>query len=867
MSENTAGKDGYLCGEKNNLTILNMNKQRFFFVFLMGLLSLGMMAQEAAYKYRWSADKGDGTYVNPIVNADFPDPDVIRVGDTYYMVSTTMYYFPGATILQSKDLVNWEYCANPLKQILNNDAYNLANGKHHYAQGMWASSLSYHDGKFYLYFPCSAWSEDSQSILLTATDPEGEWKVTLLSEAYHDPGWLFDDGEHGDGNLYVACGIGDIYVNKLDTKTFKKLGSTKVLSVGNGCEGSHMYHIGDYYYIYATYGGTEGSQTIFRSKNPMGPYEEHEGRVFAHQNIHQGALVQTQTGEWWTILFRDIYGTGGSIGRIPCLEPVKWENGWPIIGNNGVDVSKDGASYPKPNVGATYEKTYLPTNDAFTDSQLGLQWEWNHNPDNSAWSLTERLGWLRLHTANVTDELNWAHNSLSQRILGFSPNGTQSNRYKNSYGTVKMDLSGMQEGDVAGIAVFQNPYSFIGIKVVDGKKKFYAERCTFGSQTLKKVETKTGAEVTADVVYLRAIVNFGTNSCKYSYSYDNEKWTSWGVTMTMGYTLDYFVGQRFYLFNYATKHLGGYVDFDWFSTEQEYSEEAFGIQDPSELFTEEDMTMESFSVETTDLQLLAGNVYPLELMCTAKSGLVQNVAARCTYEISNATVATVEGGRILAARDGTTDIKATYTDMFGHSESVTLHVVVSSFPLKTDDVNPSLFGEGTYTPRTCSLKTAKDGLGGWRYPSSIDISGYNYLVIKFLRSATCNPSFRLFDQDNTRSSSYHVEEIGRQKMVAIDLRTLKTSDGKTIDPAHICLAAFSTDGTAPIYISEIFLSNDGTTDATGIEAVPAMVNDGQSTCEIFTLDGKRLPALQRGVNIVKRCYANGTVDVKKVYLK
>ena len=316
----------------------------------MGLSSLVALAQTKPYEWVWSADQGDGTFVNPIVNADFPDPDVIRVDDTYYMASTTMYHFPGATILKSKDLVNWEYCANPLEKILSNNAYNLLNGEHHYSQGMWASSLQYHNGKFYYYFPCSTWSPDSRSILLTATDPEGEWRVTTLSEAYHDPGWLFDDGENGDGFLYIACGIGDIWVNKMNKTTFKKISSTKVLSVGNGCEGTHMYHIGDYYYLYCTYGGTEGSQTIFRSKNPMGPYEEHQGRVFEHQNIHQGGLVQTQTGEWWTILFRDIYCTGGNIGRCPCLEPVKWVDGWPVIGNSGVDVSKNGAAYKKPDV-------------------------------------------------------------------------------------------------------------------------------------------------------------------------------------------------------------------------------------------------------------------------------------------------------------------------------------------------------------------------------------------------------------------------------------------------------------------------------------------------------------------------------------
>ena len=803
-----------------------------------------VMAQTTSYKQVWNADKGDGTYVNPVINGAFPDIDVVRVDDTYYMVSTTMYHFPGATILKSKDLVNWEYCANPLKQILDNDAYNLMNGKDHYSQGMWASSLTYHDGKFYLYFPCSTWSEDSQSILLTAENPEGEWKVTRLSEAYHDSGWLFDDGEKGDGYLYVACGINDIWVNKFDPKTLKKISSAKAISVQGGCEGSHMYHIGDYYYIYATY-NTEASQTIFRSKNPMGPYEECDHRVFWYGRIHQGALIETQTGEWWTLIFRD----AGPIGRIPYLEPVKWENGWPIIGNNGVDVSKDGAAYPKPNVGKTYEKTYLPTNDAFTDTELGMQWEWNHNPVQSAWSLTERRGWLRLHTANVTDELHWARNSLSQRIFGYSPNDTPSDRYKNSWGTVKLDLSGMQEGDVAGLAVFQNPYSFIGVKIVDGKKVLYAERCTFNNHVLKKEEAKIGPELTSDVVYLRALVNLATKACRYSYSYDNATWKSWGVTMTMNYTLDYFVGQRFYLFNYATEHLGGYVDIDWFLTEQTFSEEMFGIEDPNTLLTEAEKTMTDLSVASVALNVSAGSVTPLEVMCTVQTGAKENVASSCEYNVRKSHIATVQGGRLIGLQDGTTDITATYTDPMGNTKQVDFQVIVTTFPLKGGDFNPSLVGSGTYSERVGSLKTAANGLGGWRCPSGVDISDYKYLVVRLLRSSTAKPSFCLYDADNTKASPY-IYELGTTKEAVIDLHDMKNAEGQTIDPSRIYLAGFSTNGESAIYIKEVFLSNDKETPATGIIPVGNVPMDGTAAVH-YAIDGRRVNAMESGIHVVQ----------------
>ena len=544
---------------------------------------MSMTANAQDYTYKWTADKGDGTYVNPMINADFPDCDVIRVGDTFYFVSTTMYHFPGATLLKSKDLVNWEYCANPLEKIDSNNAYDLM-GASHYSQGQWAASLNYHDGKFYIYFICYGRSgvDNTQNILLTATDPEGEWTMTKMNDHYYDSGWLFDDGENGDGYLYVACGIGDIYVNKLSAKTLNKISSTRVASLGNGLEGSHMYHIGDYYYIYATYGGTEGSQTIFRSKNPMGPYEEHEGRVFANQKIHQGALVDTPTGEWWTVLFKD----AGAIGRIPYLEPVKWVDGWPVIGNNGRDVSENGKAYPKPKVTeealsdnpADYLK-YLPTNDAFASIDLGMQWEWNHNPQNRAWSLTQRPGWMRLYSCTVTDNVVWARGSLTQRIIGYSPNGTAANSWTPNYGTAKLDISAMKEGDVAGLAVWQNPYSFIGVKVKDGKKYLYSQRCTFDNQTPVVAEEKTGAAVTSDVIYLRSICNFGTNVCAFYYSYDAKTWTRFGVSMNMRYTLDFFVGQRYYLFNYSTKATGGHVDIDWFTTEKTCPVELFDSMD------------------------------------------------------------------------------------------------------------------------------------------------------------------------------------------------------------------------------------------------------------------------------------------------
>ena len=353
-------------------------------------------------------DQGDGKYKNPVLFADIPDPDVIRVGDTYYMVSTTMCLLPGATIVKSKDMVNWEYCANPLADLCDKEDYALINGKDAYARGMWACSMKYHNGKFYILLNCN----DAGAFVLSASDPEGEWEKKTISRGYYDPGMLFDNGK-----VYVACGNGNIQMCELD-EDFNFIKEKRVISKeGTGLEGCHLYKVGYYYYIYATYGGWPSGQVAFRSTNIFGPYEEKmllekyiDGKV---NTIHQGSLIDTPDGnEWWTIMQED----KGAMGRMPNLQPVTWEDGWPIVGNNG----KPYTTYTKPNVGATYPITVLSTTDSFRSYPLGLQWEWNHTPDNGAWTLFERPGWLRLKTGAVVEKLTQARNMLTQRIYAYT---------------------------------------------------------------------------------------------------------------------------------------------------------------------------------------------------------------------------------------------------------------------------------------------------------------------------------------------------------------------------------------------------------------------------------------------------------------
>ena len=274
--------------------------------------------------------------------------------------------------------------------------------------------------------------------------------------------------------------------------------------------------------------------------------------------IHQGALIRTQTGEWWTMLFVD----SGPFGRFPSLQPVTWVDGWPMVGVDGKAV----VTYRKPNVGRAYPATTLPTSDEFDAAELGMQWGWNHNPDPAAWSLTEHPGFLRLRTARVVDSLPKALNTLTQRMVAYYSDTLV------SIATTKMDISHMKEGDIAGLAVFQDPYAFIGIKKSNGKN--YILMVNNGKSidsAVVKGQRSICAEARCMVPGLLHIIaesrfqDQGTAS--FSYSLDDRSFKTIGNELHMKFNLRIFTGNKFCLFNYATSETGGYVDFDWFRTE------------------------------------------------------------------------------------------------------------------------------------------------------------------------------------------------------------------------------------------------------------------------------------------------------------
>ncbi|MDD4992895.1 MAG: family 43 glycosylhydrolase [Paludibacter sp.] len=783
------------------------------------------------YTYQSFSDAGNGTFTNPVIFGDFPDPDVIRVGDVYYMSTTDMHTFPGATILKSYDLVNWEYCANPLDKIESTACYNL-DGCNVYGHGQWASSMKYKNGKFYLHFN----TLENGSYLLTATNPEGPWTMKKLASSFYDAGLLFDD----NGKTYIVYGINNLHIAELDSAfnvvqdkaiTFGTIPST----IDNSAtEGSHLYKINGYYYIYSTTGGYYATQVAYRSTSIWGPYDEKE--VLNNDRVHQGALIQTQTGEWWTMLFAD----KGAYGRLPYLLPVTWTDNWPMVGVNGVAVT----SYTKPNVGKIYPKTTLTTNDNFCDYKIAKQWGWNHNPDNSKWSLVKRPSFLRLCTVNVTDSLQRAKNTLTQRIFGYP-----SSAY-NSYGTTKMHIANMLNGDVAGLSVFQDPYAWIGVKMIGGQKRI---------TTLNKGVETAGPVVTDSIIYLRALANYSTSKAMFSYSFDNSTYTTLGTAFDMKYALTVFMGNRFCLFNYATAVLGGYVDFDWFSTEKDFSESTF-FDGMFTGYSENALTLSEIKTESTSLSLLTGSSKTFTITAVYKDGHTEDITSAAIYTNSNPDIVSVKNGQFTTKASGSSTITVSYQGAMGEAKSIQIALNSTYFPFAKELFNPSIYGTGTYTESTHTLVTGQYGFGGWMYSSGINLSGYKYLVVKLTNASSCGASFRIFDENNywTTCAQY---DFGTSKQLNINLASMCRNGTTTLlNPAHLYIVGIWSYGGCNISISDMYVTNnDDYSKPTALSEVYTNTDENDRV-DVYNLLGLRLRTaiarknsligLNRGIYIV-----------------
>jgi beta-xylosidase len=768
-------------------------------------------------------------YQNPIVRADFPDPDVIRVGNTYYMVSTTMSLFPGATILKSTDMVNWEYCAQPLQQLTSSDeAYQLKNGKDAYACGMWAPSMKYHDGKFYLLInekrPIGGWNLNGW--LLTTTNPEGTWTAKKLSRSYYDPGMLFDDGK-----IYVAQGIGNISVCEVDAN-FNCKKEVTVISGKDGLEGCHFYKKGNYYYIYATYGGWPSGQAVFRSEDPFGPYEEKmlvEKFINGAPNtIHQGSLIEDSSGKWWTIMQQDL----GYLGRFPNLQPVKWTDDWPIVGNNGVPYE----SYTKPKAVGDNSVKRLPTTDNFRDYPLPQQWEWNHAPDNDAWSLFERPGWLRLKTTNVVTRLTQARNMLTQRIF--------INKDKATNGTIRLDVRRMQEGDRAGICVFQDPYAMIGVEVKDGKHQLFWRQDTLRvHDNFTPKETVKNVDVDS-IVYLRASADYSSGKSKFYYSLDNKRWTALGSETSHGFSLTVFFGARFGLYYYSTKTSGGAADFDWFTTEDSFDEETLypafeSALDPN-MFTATKIVPAK-----KNLEVMIGGWCSPGITATFQDRHKENVTSQTSYEPDVAGIVEFNNGQMTGVGQGTTRVKATYTDPFGNALDTAFTVKSTYFPLDPQYITTNVSGTNTYTSnaRYGIFKFSAEGQAGWVFSKAINVEEFKYLVIQLYSKQTADAHVNIYTTTNVNGACFSSEKFGDEKQIVINLEdakyTSKTSNGRALNRKSIRMVTFTgSKANKPLYFQDMFFTNDPQYDPTGVvdlvtKPEPAVVN-------VYTTSGQLL---------------------------
>ncbi|WP_052424128.1 glycoside hydrolase family 43 protein [Nonomuraea candida] len=603
-------------------------------VLATGLVASGGPARAAA---AWtpkpsytSTDKGDGTYSVPLLRSDVPDISVERVPaaenddgrDVYYMISTTMHLSPGAPIMKSYDLVNWEIVNYVFDRASIGDAFSLRNGQSSYGQGQWASSLRHHDGMFYAVFNTN--NLGGAYVYRTDDIENGAWQRTALGRGLHDPSLFFDT----DGTPYVFYGSGGTSAVRLNAgltaieqdypNIFRASDYAGRPFIGGLFEGAQLYRIDGYYYaVIITWPPGQGRQVVLlRSKELLGRYTAAGGvntyealGVLDSNGFAQGSLVPiARPGggtDWYGMFFRDTF----PIGRIPALIPATWQDGWPTFGDGGV-VPVDGVFGKPIRLGPEAEaferqKSLVASDDFANDaphkaymdekwpgpdpavaeeiapngSRLDPVWQWNHGPDNRHWSLTARDGWLRLTNGRVVTgayrhtkladrpELAWfeeARNTLSQRTFG-----------PRQSAETKMDISGMKDGDVAGLAAYNRGFSYVAVKREDGvstlgvvnrRQPFTAELDQaavegFLPGTTVELGAATEVHVKADLDFAAPAGQLWTT---FHYSLDGRTWTRLGERVgpqTLDGSLAHFMGHRIGLFSYAPRETGGHVDF------------------------------------------------------------------------------------------------------------------------------------------------------------------------------------------------------------------------------------------------------------------------------------------------------------------
>lgn len=482
------------------------------------------------------ADNGDGTYTNPPLYADFPDPDIIRVDDDFYMVSTTFVNSPGLALLHSKDLVNWTTINNVVDRLEGDHRYDMDGGPI-YRNGVFAPSIRYRNGTFYVAVQPNGTGQGLQ--IYHTQNPTGDWQLNQLNQGAFDPGLFFDD----DGTPYVIFTGGwhpEIYLRELSPDLDSFAGAAQEIHNYPGLEGTHVVKREDQYYMFHSR-PSQLAMYVSRSTSLFGGWETVRSIDDGSASGHQGAIVDLPDGGWYGFAMLD----RGPIGRVTNISPISWENDWPVWGDNDVIPS----DADKPILGQPI--IMHPTSTGFDDIELPLDWRWNHNPDDTRWSLTDRPGYLRLEPTVAPDFWN-AQNTLTHK--GFGPI---------SQAVVEMDISNLDVGDKAGLGMLGKGLAALAVHGLAGGQSelvLSTGTATANAGPMSNIETVSlGA---ADSIYLTLRMDFEQNLGQTGYSLNGLNWNTIGESFPLlwDWATGTFQGEQYALFNYNNGPSTGYVD-------------------------------------------------------------------------------------------------------------------------------------------------------------------------------------------------------------------------------------------------------------------------------------------------------------------
>ncbi len=497
---------------------------------------------------------------NPLTKLDYPDVDVIRVDDTYYMVSTTMYFMPGCEILRSYDLANWEHAAYVYDTLDGTDRQRLEGEKNIYGCGMWAASLRYHKGTFYV---CFVANDTHKTYLYTSNSIDGPWEKRYIEGFYHDCSLFFDD----DDRVYIIYGGRTIRITELKPDLSGPLegGLDRIAVVepgkhNLGYEGSHFYKIGGKYCLFLIHSLEDRwmrTEACYVADSLDGEFTGGDvlcdDMGYCGQGVAQGGIVDTPDGKWYAILFQD----SGAVGRIPVLVPVTWENDYPVFGIEGrvprtfVTESTRPEHKYEPLVGSDDFRTSSTDKRRYGSFGFRSAWQFSHEPELSLVRHDAENGIVRITTDKLCGDVTQARNTLTQRMI-----------YPGCAGEITVDAGGLNEGDYAGLCALQSSYGLIAVTKRDGQMYLVMERAEFDRANVRQVTEEAAVPVNGDTFRLRVTAEFTEMKDEVHFSYlDGTEWKPLGPVHKMRYRLDHFTGYRFGLFVYSTRETGGSAGF------------------------------------------------------------------------------------------------------------------------------------------------------------------------------------------------------------------------------------------------------------------------------------------------------------------